>query len=63
MAEQITIRYLSQSEVIEAGLTFAEATDLCTLSFSEHSKGAVENPPKPGVHPLPNAFVHAMPGI
>jgi len=30
--------------------------------FAEHGAGRVENPPKPGVHPLPDTFIHAMPG-
>jgi ornithine cyclodeaminase/alanine dehydrogenase len=30
-------------------------------AFVEKGRGTVEMPPKPGVHPLPDAFIHAMP--
>jgi ornithine cyclodeaminase/alanine dehydrogenase-like protein (mu-crystallin family) len=59
----ISFLYLSQDDVLKVGLTMAEAMDLCAQSFTEHAHGKVENPPKPGVHPLPDAFIHAMPGI
>ena len=58
---KVRFLYLSQQEVIAAGLTMAEVTALCTQSLKEHGLKEVENPPKPGVHPLPNAFIHAMP--
>ena len=29
--------------------------------FVEKGNGRVEMPPKPGIHPLPDAFIHAMP--
>lgn len=60
-SNNLTFLYLSEDEVIAAGLTMAEVTDLCTQSLREHGLGEVENPPKPGIHPLPNAFIHAMP--
>ena len=28
--------------------------------FVEKGNGRVEMPPKPGIHPLPDAFIHAM---
>ncbi len=30
-------------------------------AFVEKGNGRVEMPPKPGIHPLPDAFIHAMP--
>ncbi len=30
-------------------------------AFFEHGQGRVEMPPKPGVHTMPDAFIHAMP--
>ncbi len=30
-------------------------------AFREHGEGRVEMPPKPGVHPRPDSFLHAMP--
>lgn len=60
--KKISFLYLSQDDILKVGLTMAEVMDLCVTSFTEHSGGHVENPPKPGVHPLPDAFIHAMPG-
>ena len=54
--------YLSQDDVLQVDLTMAEAVELCTQSFREHASGKIENPPKPGVHPNPDSFIHAMPG-
>ena len=58
----ISFLYLSQDDVLKVGLSMADVMDLVVQSFSEHAGGKVENPPKPGVHPLPDAFIHAMPG-
>ncbi len=54
--------YLSQQQVIDCGLTLAESIDVIEGVLREHGEGLVENPPKPGVHTLPDAFIHAMPG-
>jgi ornithine cyclodeaminase/alanine dehydrogenase-like protein (mu-crystallin family) len=54
--------YLTQQEVIDCGLSFADAIRIVEGSLLEHGLGEVENPPKPAVHPLPDAFLHAMPG-
>lgn len=59
----IKFLYLSLDDVLKVGLTMAEVMELCTVSLTEHAHGRVENPPKPGVHPLSDAFIHAMPGI
>ena len=62
MSSKITYLYLTAKEVVQAGLTMAEVTELCTKSLQAHGLKEVENPPKPGIHPLPDAFIHAMPG-
>jgi ornithine cyclodeaminase/alanine dehydrogenase len=54
--------YLTQQEVIDCGLTLAESVGIVEGVLREHGEGQVENPPKPGVHPRPDAFIHAMPG-
>jgi len=54
--------YLSQQEVIDARVTLKEAVDIVEDVFKEHGSKQFENPPKPGVHPRDNAFIHAMPG-
>jgi len=55
------ILYLSQAEVAETGLTMAEVIDAVEQAFREKGEGKVEMPPKPGVHPRPDSFIHAMP--
>jgi ornithine cyclodeaminase/alanine dehydrogenase len=55
--------YLSRKEVIELAPSPAEAVELAAGVLREHADGQVENPPKPAVHPLPDAFIHAMPGL
>jgi ornithine cyclodeaminase/alanine dehydrogenase len=35
--------------------------DALEQMFREKGAGRVEMPPKPGIHPRPNAFIHAMP--
>jgi len=54
--------YLSQEEVVNVGLTMQEAILIVEDCLKEHGRKQYENPPKPGVHPLPEAFIHAMPG-
>lgn len=53
--------YLSRSDVEACGVTMAEVLAAVEAAFLEHGRGQVEMPPKPGVHPLPEAFLHAMP--
>ncbi len=53
--------YLSQSDVAAAGLTMAEIITALEGMFREKGEGRVEMPPKIGIHPLPDAFIHAMP--
>lgn len=38
-----------------------EIIDAVENGFREHGNGRVEMPPKPGVHTMPEAFIHAMP--
>ncbi len=59
--EPIEVLFLSMEEVIEAGLSFADAVASVESSFREHGAKRCENPPKPGIHPQPGAFLHAMP--
>lgn len=55
------ILYLSAAEVAEAGPSMSEIIDALEKMFVEKAKGAVEMPPKPGIHTAPDAFIHAMP--
>lgn len=53
--------YLSQKDVASVGLTMAEIIDALEQMFREKGEGRVEMPPKPGIHTMPDAFIHAMP--
>lgn len=53
--------YLSRADVERVGLPMSEIVEALTAMFREKGEGAIEMPPKPGIHPLPDAFIHAMP--
>jgi len=53
--------YLSQAEVQELGLPMAEIVTALECMFREKGEGRIEMPPKPGVHTMPDSFLHAMP--
>lgn len=53
--------HLSRAEVERAGVSMDEVIAALEAMFLEKGAGRVEMPPKPGVHPLPDAFIHAMP--
>ena len=55
--------YLSQAEVVQAGVTMREVIEAIEGMFREKAAGRYEMPPKPGVHPQPDAFIHAMPAF
>ncbi|MCW8140470.1 MAG: ornithine cyclodeaminase family protein [Planctomycetota bacterium] len=53
--------YLSRRDVEAVGLPMREVIDALEAMFAEKGAGRVEMPPKPGIHPAPDAFIHAMP--
>src|SRR5688500_14459750 len=55
------VRYLSRADVEAVGLTGAEVIEILDGVFRAKREGAVEMPPKIGVHPRADAFIHAMP--
>jgi len=55
------IRYLSRADVEAVGLRGLDIVDILAGVFRAKRAGAVEMPPKIGVHPRPDAFIHAMP--
>ena len=55
------ILYLSRADVESVGMPMTEIIDLLEEAFREKGKGRVEMPPKPGIHTMPDAFIHAMP--
>jgi len=52
---------LSHEEILELDLPLQEVVETVETAFREHGRGAVEMPPKVGVHPRPGTFIHAMP--
>ncbi len=53
--------YLSRREVADLLPEIPEQLDLVEETYRALASGRVELPPKPGVHPRPDSFVHAMP--
>jgi len=56
-----TLLYLSRADVEAAALDMRTIIGQLEEAFREKGAGRVEMPPKPGIHPGPDAFIHAMP--
>ncbi len=54
--------YLSRADVEACELGVGEIIEAIEAAFKEKGRGRVELPPKPGIHPRPDSFCHAMPG-
>jgi ornithine cyclodeaminase/alanine dehydrogenase len=59
--DQPRILYLSRADVEEVGLPMSTIIQVVEEMFVEKGKGWVELPPKPGIHPGGDSFIHAMP--
>ena len=55
--------YLSRADVEAAAVDMATIIRLVEEGFREKAAGRVEMPPKPGIHPGGDAFLHAMPAL
>jgi ornithine cyclodeaminase/alanine dehydrogenase-like protein (mu-crystallin family) len=53
--------YLSRADVEQVAPDMQTIIGLLEEAFREKARGAVEMPPKPGIHTQPDAFLHAMP--
>jgi alanine dehydrogenase len=53
--------YLNRETVTELLPAVIEQIDLVEETYRAMARGRVEMPPKPGVHPRPDSFIHAMP--
>lgn len=53
--------YLSRADVERVNLPMSDIIDALERMFREKGEGRVEMPPKPGIHPREDAFIHAMP--
>jgi ornithine cyclodeaminase/alanine dehydrogenase len=60
MAEH-QVLYLSRADVEKVNLPMKEIIGFLEKAFMEKGHGKVEMPPKPGIHTMPDAFIHAMP--
>lgn len=59
----LQVLYLSSEDIEEVSLSMAEIIDVIEKAFREKGGGRVEMPPKPGIHPKADAFIHAMPAF
>lgn len=55
------VLYLSRHDVEQVAPDMATVIRLVEDAFREKGAGRAEMPPKPGIHPRPGAFIHAMP--
>ncbi len=53
--------YLNRKDVEDLGITMKEVLKVVDDGFRLKGLGKTEMPPKPGIHPKTNAFIHAMP--
>jgi ornithine cyclodeaminase/alanine dehydrogenase-like protein (mu-crystallin family) len=56
-----TLRYLSRADVEAVELSGVEVVEILEALFRAKRLGRTEMPPKIGVHPRDDAFIHAMP--
>jgi ornithine cyclodeaminase/alanine dehydrogenase len=56
-----SVLYLSRGDVEATQLPMTEIISGLEEMFREKGNGRVEMPPKPGIHPRSDAFIHAMP--
>jgi ornithine cyclodeaminase/alanine dehydrogenase-like protein (mu-crystallin family) len=57
----VTLLHLSRQEVADLLPAIPKQLDLVERTYRELAAGRVELPPKPGIHPRKNSFIHAMP--
>ena len=60
---KMNVLFLSLSDVLEVGLTFEDGVAIIEQSLHEHGEKQVQNPPKVGIYPQPDAFLNAMPAF
>jgi len=59
----LEVLYLSKKDIEDTDLAMAEIITVVEEAFIEKGEGKVEMPPKPGIHPKTDAFIHAMPAF
>jgi ornithine cyclodeaminase/alanine dehydrogenase len=58
-----TLLYLSRAAVESLAIPMIDIIRAVEEALLEKGRGTAEMPPKPGIHPLPDAFIHAMPAF
>jgi ornithine cyclodeaminase/alanine dehydrogenase len=58
---KLELLYLSRKEVEDLGVSMKEVIAVVDNGFRLKGLGKTEMPPKPGIHPRPDSFIHAMP--
>ena len=53
--------YLSRHDIEKLNIPIIEIIRVVEKAFIEKAEGRTEVPPKPGIHPQKDAFIHAMP--
>ncbi len=61
MSEERRLVYLSRADVEACGVSVKEILEALERAFAEKGRGEVQMPPKPGIYPRDDAFIHAMP--
>ncbi len=61
MNKQDEVLYLSRFDVNQLNLSMEKVIEIVEEAFLQKAIGTVEVPPKPGIHPKNNSFIHAMP--
>jgi ornithine cyclodeaminase/alanine dehydrogenase-like protein (mu-crystallin family) len=59
----LQVLFLSTKDIEEVSFSMAEIIDVVEKAFREKGADRVEMPPKPGIHPKADAFIHAMPAF
>ena len=57
------ILYVTRNQIEDMGYTHIDIMKLVRIALAEHGKKMVEMPAKIGIHPIYNAFHHAMPAF
>jgi ornithine cyclodeaminase/alanine dehydrogenase-like protein (mu-crystallin family) len=61
MSSSGNLLYLSRAEIEKLDVSMEQIIKAVEEAFREKARGKTEAPPKPGVHPQKDAFIHAMP--
>ena len=61
MTSRRELLYLSRADIEGIGMKMKDVIHVVEQAFVEKGRGRVQMPPKPGIAPLADAFIHAMP--